>query len=74
MTFRIALVAGLAALSFTVGGIAAGNAQGRSAPPSAISKECSLQADQKNLKGKDRRVFRRTCIKDARKAAKKAKS
>ncbi len=35
------------------------------------SVECSKQADEKGLKGKERRKFRRECIKEARGAATK---
>jgi hypothetical protein len=35
------------------------------------SIECSKQADEKGLKGKERRKFRRECIKEARGAAAK---
>jgi hypothetical protein len=35
------------------------------------SVECSKQADEKGLKGKERRKFRRECIKEARGAAAK---
>jgi hypothetical protein len=34
----------------------------------AISKTCSDQANQKGLKGKDRRKFRATCIKNGGKS------
>jgi hypothetical protein len=35
------------------------------------SIECSKQADEKGLKGKERKKFRRDCIKEARAAASK---
>ena len=35
------------------------------------SVECSKQADEKGLKGKERKKFRRECIKEARDAAAK---
>lgn len=38
-------------------------------PRSAESMECSKQADEKGLKGRERRKFRRQCIRDARAAA-----
>ena len=38
---------------------------------SAESIECSKQADEKGLKGKERKKFRRDCIKEAKGAAKK---
>jgi hypothetical protein len=34
------------------------------------SLECSKQADEKGLKGKERKKFRRQCIKDAKAGAK----
>lgn len=40
-------------------------------PRSAESLECSKQADDKGLKGKERKKFRRDCIKEAKAAAKK---
>ena len=36
-------------------------------PRTAISLECSKQADAKGLHGKDRKVFRSTCMKDGKK-------
>jgi hypothetical protein len=41
-----------------------------SKPRTAESLECSKQADEKGLKGKERKKFRRECIKEA-KAGKK---
>jgi poly-gamma-glutamate capsule biosynthesis protein CapA/YwtB (metallophosphatase superfamily) len=41
-------------------------------PRSAASLECSKHADEKKLKGKERRKFRSACLKAAKKAAKKA--
>jgi hypothetical protein len=38
---------------------------------SAISKECSAKADAQNLHGKERKVFRTKCKRDAAAAAKK---
>jgi hypothetical protein len=38
---------------------------------SAESIECSKQADEKGLKGKERKKFRRDCIKEAKGAATK---
>ena len=34
-------------------------------PRSAASLECSKQADEKKLKGKERKKFRKACIKEA---------
>jgi len=36
-------------------------------PRTAISIECSKQADAKGLHGKDRKVFRSTCMKEGKK-------
>jgi len=38
-------------------------------PRTAESLECSKQADAKGLKGKERKKFRKECIKDAKKSA-----
>jgi psiF repeat len=35
-------------------------------PRTAESLECSKQADEKGLKGKERKKFRKQCIKDAK--------
>ena len=55
--------------------ISATFAQAPTAPPKmsaeekkAISKTCSDQANQKGLKGKDRRKFRAACIKNGGKS------
>jgi hypothetical protein len=42
-----------------------------SMPRTPESLECSKQADEKGLKGKERHKFRRACMKDARAAADK---
>jgi psiF repeat len=42
-------------------------------PRTAASLECSKQADDKGLKGKERKKFRKECIKEAKGAADKAK-
>jgi len=69
MTKRIAvLAAGLGALALSVA--FAGQASAQQSPKTgrtAISKECSAKADEQKLHGKDRRKFRSSCIKDARK-------
>ncbi len=36
---------------------------GPAAPRTAVSLDCSKQADAKNLHGKDREKFRKTCMK-----------
>jgi hypothetical protein len=38
-------------------------------PRTAESLECSKQADEKGLKGKERKKFRKDCIKEAKGAA-----
>jgi hypothetical protein len=42
-------------------------------PRTAESLECSKQADTKGLKGKERKKFRKECIKEAKGAGEKAK-
>lgn len=42
-------------------------------PRTAESLECSKQADDKGLKGKERKKFRKECIKEAKGAGEKAK-
>ena len=42
-------------------------------PRTAESLECSKQADEKGLKGKERKKFRKDCIKEAKGAAAPAK-
>ncbi len=69
MTKRFSiLAAGIGALALSVAFVASADAQvtpktGRS----AISKECSTQADAQKLHGKERRKFRSKCIRDASK-------
>ena len=41
-------------------------------PRTAASLECSKQADEKGLKGKERQKFRRQCVNEAKDSASKA--
>ncbi len=69
MTKRIAVLAagiGALALSFAF----APTADAQQSPKTgrtAISKECSAKADEQKLHGKERRKFRSSCMRDARK-------
>ena len=47
-----------------------GKAKAPAAPRTAISLECSKQADAKGLHGKERKKFRAKCKRDATKAGK----
>ena len=61
-----------AAMRATAQAPAAAPAKSTSAKPrSPESLECSKQADEKGLKGKERKKFRKECIKEAKDAAKK---
>lgn len=42
---------------------------GRKVATTPWGKECSAEADEKNLKGKERQKFRRKCVSDKKKAA-----
>lgn len=70
-----ACIASLAALVLSAG-IAFGQGSGpapksnQKQPQSEISKKCSEEANAKNLHGKERQRFRRTCINNAKKQAK----
>jgi hypothetical protein len=61
----LAAAAGVFALSFAFAGSA--SAQVAKTGRTAISKECSAKADEQKLKGKERRKFRSSCIRDAKK-------
>jgi hypothetical protein len=69
---RIVLRAGAVALavSFT-GALAQDKAKAPAKPRTAISLECSKQADAQKLHGKARQKFRSKCKRDAERAAKK---
>lgn len=45
---------------------------GRKAATTPWGKECSAEADAQSLKGKERQKFRRKCISEKKKAAKKS--
>ena len=67
-TKRLALLAagaGVFALSLAFAGGA--SAQTAKTGRTAISKECSAKADEQKLHGKERRKFRSTCIRNAKK-------
>ena len=69
---RLLLLAGAAALAFSMNSVLAQDA-GKTKPDQAAhgsSIECSKQADAKGLHGKQRRVFRSQCKRDLAKAAK----
>ncbi len=66
----LALSAGMAGAQ-SGSGSGSGAAPGKGAPKqpqTAISKKCSEEANAKNLHGKARQKFRRTCIRQAKKA------
>lgn len=60
---------GAAALLITFGVGAADAAKAPSKPRSEASLECSKQATEKGLKGKERKAFRSKCIRNYRKAS-----
>ena len=65
--YRPGLIAACA-LSLCLGALAfsgsAGHAAAAKKERTAISKECSTKADGQKLKGKERRAFRRKCMKE----------
>jgi hypothetical protein len=73
---RLLLLAGAAALAFSMNSVLAQDAGKAKAKPkpsaarTAASIECSKQADAKGLHGKERRTFRARCRKDLGKTAK----
>ena len=71
---RLLLLAGAAALAFSMNSVLAQDAGKTKPKPSAArtaaSIECSKQADAKGLHGKERRTFRARCRKDLGKTAK----
>jgi hypothetical protein len=70
---KLMVLASAAALAFSVtAAFAQGTAKkkGPTAPRTAISMECSKQADAKGLHGKARKAFRAKCKRDGAKAAK----
>jgi len=67
------LLASAVALAFSVTAALAqdkGKAKAPAAPRTAVSLDCSKQADAKGLHGKARKSFRAKCKRDATKAAK----
>ena len=80
---RVAAALGVSFLLFAAPAFAQSNtaapaAGSQMAAPAKTSKarspeslECSKQADEKGLKGKERKKFRRECMKEAKGAAKK---
>jgi hypothetical protein len=72
---RLLLLAGAAALAFSMNSVLAQDAGKTKAKPkpsparTAVSIECSKQADAKNLHGKARRAFRAKCRRDSGKTA-----
>ncbi|MBX9592130.1 MAG: hypothetical protein K2X43_22790 [Hyphomonadaceae bacterium] len=67
------LLASAAALAFSVTAALAqdkGKAKAPAKPRTAISLDCSKQADAKGLHGKARKSFRAKCKRDATKTAK----
>jgi hypothetical protein len=70
---RIVLLAGAVALAVSFTGALAqdkGKAKAPAKPRTAISLDCSKQADAKGLHGKARQKFRNKCKRDAERAAK----
>jgi psiF repeat len=72
---RNVLLAGAVALAISLTGALAQDAgktkaKASAKPRTAISIECSKQADAKKLHGKERQNFRGKCKRDAEKAAK----
>ena len=70
---RVMLLAGAVALavSFTAAMAQdAGKAKGKNEPRTAVSIECSKQADAKGLHGKERRKFRARCKREGAKGGK----
>jgi hypothetical protein len=70
MGYRRFLIVALGVAAVSALGVARSEAAG-GAPASAMSKQCSAQADAKFLTGQNRKKFRAQCLKDARKAARK---
>lgn len=63
------LVVSAGALVLTLGIGAAVAAKAPSKPPSEASLECSRQATEQGLKGKERKAFRAKCIKNYKKSS-----
>ena len=70
---KLMMLASAAALALTAGVALAQEkaAKAPAKPRTAISLECSKQADAKGLHGKERRTFRAKCKRDMAKAEKK---
>lgn len=69
---KLMLLASAAALAFSASAVLAQGAAKKKAPAprTAISLECSKQADAKSLHGKARKAFRSKCKRDSTKAGK----
>jgi hypothetical protein len=73
MSFRGLTSAALCVAVLTFFAASNANSAGRGAVPSAIAKACSAKADTEKLAGKERRKFRRECIREAKRAKKSKK-
>ena len=66
---RLVLLAAAATVTAFCASAVAQGATKAAAPRSPASLECSKQADAKALKGKERKKFRRECMKEAKAGA-----
>ena len=62
-------IVALGAAAFLFSAVVVAQAKTPQEPRSAMSLECSKQADEKGLKGKPRKKFRSKCLKDLKNKA-----